>query len=643
MEQAKAPATGEVKKEEEKESAPAAKIKKCRCGVLVPWFGFVFFALAYYVFFKSSLPSLLSEAGDIANPKILSAFTRFGAYAGFIMAFLSALIYSVLALVRRFAGGRNIRLLDPVFFAAAVLPWYFFARELVYNEPRYTDIGRAIITFVGGPALITAGTILVFSALWFVISLIIKFRRGFGKKAAGLSLLIVLPFVLGGCVGELLGVVCDFIPDADHCWQGAAVQEGDPYGCEKIEGKGFSGSNPPKDKCYLQVAENTGDLSACDRIEGGPMSYTREECILGAAVKFADPAGCAKLTGADKNECVSRVGPKMSPGSVIEIDDQIALVKAELEKGADPELSKQLKGLEEKRGNILGIMSDANKKNYESMSDPLNREASLDYHLGKIDETTRDTLITLNDRLRERGESMEAKDYQALRDVLAHKNDPKNNIENMDEREMLQLRWNEKVGNAVDYLKFWNSNPTAAEQKYDEQLFIYERMLERQAAIDKGLSERQQDIDRNLEMVKEALKDKAWEMATDEAKKAAFGELMDLVESDAAGPVTAILGEAIDTVKKEAKSAEFRGLVRAYNLGMEEELAKAGGNIERAHAAVTANLQKDPYMYEDKNTFAKYGNILENKDCDGSNPHCVSRDIFWKAMKKSYKYQNQTN
>jgi hypothetical protein len=126
----------------------------------------------------------------------------------------------------------------------------------------------------------------------------------------------------------------------------------------------------------------------------------------------------------------------------------------------------------------------------------------------------------------------------------------------------------------------------------------------------------------------------------DEAKKEAFGELLDLVDSPASAPVTAILGEAIDTVKKEAQSAEFRGLVRAYNKGMEEELAKAGGNVDKAHAAVTANLQKDPYMYEDKNTFAKYGNILENKDCDGSNPHCIQKDVFWKAMKKSYKYQN---
>lgn len=107
------------------------------------------------------------------------------------------------------------------------------------------------------------------------------------------------------------------------------------------------------------------------------------------------------------------------------------------------------------------------------------------------------------------------------------------------------------------------------------------------------------------------------------------------------GPITAVLGEAIDTVKKEAKSAEFRGLVRAYNLGMEEEISKADGNIEKAHAMVAKNLEEDPYRYEDSHTFAHYQNILQNKDCDGSNPHCIKRDVFWKAMKKSYEYQNR--
>ena len=454
--------------------------------------------------------------------------------------------------------------------------------------------------------------------------------------------LLISPVILSGCVGDLTLIVCDFLPDGDHCVQSGAIQNGQVEECENISGEKFkdTGSNPPRDKCYLLIAENTGDLSACDQIKGGLMSYTREECILGAAIKHTDPTGCLKLTDIDKQSCISQVGPKLDPGAVVEIDDQIALIKDELTKGADPALETQLKGLEERRDSYLGIMSADKKVVYESLSDPNNRAASLDYHLGKIDIETRDTLMELNNRLRGQNDSLKPEEYAQLRDLLAYKNDPDNNIENMDPSTIVKLRWNEKLGNAVDALKFWNAKTTANEERYDEQLLFYERMLERQEAIDEGLSERQQDIGRNLDMVKDYLKDKAWEKGMDEVKKVAFGELMDLVESNATRPVELVLGEAIETVKKEAKSAEFRGLVRAYNMGMEEELAKVGDNVERAHAVVTANLQKDPYMYEDKNTFAKYGNILENQDCDGSNPHCIKRDIFWKAMKKSFQYQH---
>ena len=103
---------------------------------------------------------------------------------------------------------------------------------------------------------------------------------------------------------------------------------------------------------------------------------------------------------------------------------------------------------------------------------------------------------------------------------------------------------------------------------------------------------------------------------------------------------TKVLGEAIDEVKEEAQSAEVRGLVSAYDKGMEEELGKAGGNVEKAHAIVVKNLSADPYSYATGDSFAKYGNLIENKDCDGSNPHCLNKEVFWKAMKKSYQYQH---
>jgi len=617
---------------------PAEKKAPGRWQSIFPVLAIVIFALTYYL---SQGEVKGGQPDDISNREIVALFKKLNLYIGFALALSSFALYGLLIFVRRLFRLGKINLLRPFLLAGAFLPWFLLARQLVFFEPRYTDLARALIDFVGWPLYYGSLAGLITALIWLAAALGVKFGRR-GRKPLAVWILIGLcPWLLTGCVGDLMAVVCDFLPESDHCWQGAAVQEGKQEECEKIKGESFSGSNPPRDKCYLLIAENTGDLSACEQIQGGFMSYTREECLLSLAVKFTDPSACAKLSGGQKDDCGRQVGGKVEAGNILEIDDQINLLKEELKKNSDPELSKQLAGLEAKRQDYLAIMPDNRKKEYESLSDPLNRAASLDYHLGRIDQDTKNTLVALNDSLRAKGDSLSEKEYQAIRDLLAYKNDPKNDIENMRDDEIVKLRWNEKLGNAAEYVKFWKANPSEAEKKLDEQLLFYERMLERQAAIDEGLNAYEQDFQRNADMVKNYLKDKAWEKAMDEAKKQAFGELLDLVDSSAEAPVTAVLGEALEVVKQEAKSKEFRGLVRAYNLGMAEELAKQGGNIEKAHAAVVAALNNNPYEYEDQNTFAKYGNILENKDCDGSNPHCLQRDVFWKAMKKSYAYQNQ--
>ncbi|PIR48899.1 hypothetical protein COU80_01815 [Candidatus Peregrinibacteria bacterium CG10_big_fil_rev_8_21_14_0_10_55_24] len=155
------------------------------------------------------------------------------------------------------------------------------------------------------------------------------------RKLLRFSVLCIAPLFLSGCLGELMAVTCDFLPDADHCYQAAAIQAGQVEECEKIEGEGFQGSNPPRDKCYLLIAENTGDYGACDQIRGGPMSYTREECILGAAVKQSDPAGCKKLSGSSFEQCKEQVGGNITAESLEEITKQVEAAKSEA--GADPD------------------------------------------------------------------------------------------------------------------------------------------------------------------------------------------------------------------------------------------------------------------------------------------------------------------
>ena len=88
--------------------------------------------------------------------------------------------------------------------------------------------------------------------------------------------------LLSGCLGDLVSVSCGFMSNGDHCYQTAGVQEADPETCDRIQGVGFQGSNPPRDKCLLKIAENTGDTGACNGVRGGAMSYTKAECVQGA-------------------------------------------------------------------------------------------------------------------------------------------------------------------------------------------------------------------------------------------------------------------------------------------------------------------------------------------------------------------------
>ncbi len=160
--------------------------------------------------------------------------------------------------------------------------------------------------------------------------------------------------LLSGCLGELMGVLCDFVPDSDHCYQAGAVQSGQSDACENIKGEGFTGSNPPRDKCYLQIAQNTDNYDVCKKIRGGPMSYTQEECILGIAIKNGDPDGCRRLKGGDFSSCKSQVGTSITTDKLKEISDE--LEEAKKAAGKDPDdadAQKRLADLKKKEKDLF--------------------------------------------------------------------------------------------------------------------------------------------------------------------------------------------------------------------------------------------------------------------------------------------------
>ncbi|MEM3372617.1 MAG: hypothetical protein QXF76_00165 [Candidatus Anstonellales archaeon] len=99
---------------------------------------------------------------------------------------------------------------------------------------------------------------------------------------------------------------CSFAPekDRDHCYQFGAVNTNNPELCEKIQGKDFEYSNPPKDKCYLLLANKTNDPRYCGKMNGGFYSYEPEECYQIVAQNTKNPNVCKELKGTEKTNCL---------------------------------------------------------------------------------------------------------------------------------------------------------------------------------------------------------------------------------------------------------------------------------------------------------------------------------------------------
>jgi hypothetical protein len=619
----------------------------------------------------AKVPSIRNYGGD--SP--LTTVKFFGTYGWAIVigfALVSWLVSLALLLVLkifRLSKFKTANLVVLLLTYGAVLG---LAIELLFYEKRYAVASLGIIYFAGGPLYSASICTLVFIALIFIIPMSVRL---FKKKktpptgpaptskaeakeipaqpakpevasepkpnpVAKFAILLALPLLAGGCslIGGSEDLAC-LMNNDPHCYQNVAVSEGDADVCAKVkQPEQFKdmGSNPPQDKCYLMEAQNTGDLSACDKIKGGLMSYTKEECILEASVANQDASGCQKLTGADKASCISELQPLMTPDKVLEVDSQIQILQDELKKGGDPNLEKQLAGLQSKKNDILAVMSADNLAQYKIQSDPVNKQIIGDFAVGDIDSATKNKMIAINENLKNQGLAMTDEQYKVMRDYYKYINDPENNIETMDDSKIVKDRLGEKYHNLVDKLKFWKTDDTAAEKSLDQQLRFYERMMERQEGIDKGLTTREMNYENTIEKIAEV----ATEKIHDEAKDKIIEELFGETAGKTVGATTAVLGEAIDEVQKQAQSDEFRGLVKAYDNGMSEELHNFGGNVDKAHEAVVKKLSADPYAYATGDSFAKYGNLIANPECDGSNPLCLKKDIFWKAMKKSYKYQN---
>jgi hypothetical protein len=233
-------------------------------------------------------------------------------------------------------------------------------------------------------------------------------------------------------------------------------------------------------------------------------------------------------------------------------------------------------------------------------------------------------------------------DLEKLKRIFIDQYDPSMDIENMKASDILAEGLGTKITNtvsgAISKLNPWSHTPTIEEQEQaqaEDQLKVYEAMLERQAEIDFLKKSR---LDRIGDTVAGMVKDKMVEEVSDKAK-----ELAETAGGTAFATV-GIVGDALQTVQDEAQNMMFTGLIKAYNrrrAALEDKYPKK--TDEQIHSLTVQQVEDFPYT--DAKTgvvIAKYGNLLANEDCtkDDSNPLCVDRHAFWVAMDSSYEHFN---
>ncbi|MDP2690805.1 MAG: MFS transporter [bacterium] len=219
---------------------------------------------------------------------------------------------------------------------------------------------------------------------------------------------------------------------------------------------------------------------------------------------------------------------------------------------------------------------------------------------------------------------------KALKRIFLDAYDPSMDIQNMPVKDILKPGLFDRISQSI-----WGGPKTEAGiemAEAEDGLSVYEAMLKRQAEID---FLQQSRLSRLGGIISENAKSKMVSEISDKAKDIAEG-----VAGDAMIAVS-VVDYALTSFQDEAKKQAFVGLARAYNrrrADLEQQFPDMEN--EDIHKMVVEQVKDQPYQDAKGNTFIKYGNIIENQDCQAGtgNQLCIDNRVFWTSMEKSYEY-----
>jgi hypothetical protein len=127
-------------------------------------------ALVFALLFFLVTQQMPADPTGITNSTIVTLFEQYTPYGGLAFGLLTLLLIAILAGFFRLVGLSKTRFSRPVLVVLGFAPWAAFGYQLVYREPRYAIIAKAIIEFLGEPLLYAGSALVGVGVLWLIVS-----------------------------------------------------------------------------------------------------------------------------------------------------------------------------------------------------------------------------------------------------------------------------------------------------------------------------------------------------------------------------------------------------------------------------------------------------------------------------------------
>jgi hypothetical protein len=125
-------------------------------------------SVVYALLFLITSKVFPADPSSIDSYSIVQVFDQYASYAGLGFALLSLLLMLILTGIFSLLGLKKNRFKKPLLVFLGFAPWAVFGYQLIYREPRYANIAKAIIEYLGEPMLYSSLILMGFGVLLFV-------------------------------------------------------------------------------------------------------------------------------------------------------------------------------------------------------------------------------------------------------------------------------------------------------------------------------------------------------------------------------------------------------------------------------------------------------------------------------------------